>query len=385
MNKQVRGLGNVGLLPARPKSIVNNQSQGPSLSTANGPAPGAAPPPLAPLEPRADSVTSPPLIVSSPYVPPQLPSIAEAAAAAVAAPTAATAPPPPAPAAEAAAAAAIAPPAAASSEPLPAVGAVGGAVPGAASPVAQDSPPADQPAPGRRKPRKSRPEPDAEPEPPAKRGRGSGRRDRGRRSRRARSAEEEEAGPGPLDDGADLVGMRVEVPGSIFFVDTPGLVYVCDVQKKDDRKRAAVEVVFRDDASVYWFPVADVRRWLAEQRAREAAGTVPLVAGAEGGQDSEATEVEEVGRRGRRRRAVGEEKTGAAKAARRSRLAAAREDGSSQQEGSGGGGVLDAVEAIVARALTDISAGGSGSRGAAPVDSPPTGVVKATSRLQHAG
>lgn len=71
-----------------------------------------------------------------------------------------------------------------------------------------------------------------------------------------------------VDDVSDLIGKVVQVPGVVFLVDVPGLYYVADVKKKERRRKGAVEVVFRDDNSRYWFPAADVRAWMQDQMHR---------------------------------------------------------------------------------------------------------------------
>ena len=70
-------------------------------------------------------------------------------------------------------------------------------------------------------------------------------------------------------DLSDILGQAVEVPGAIFYVTTPGVFYIGDVIKPEPKHRNAVEVVFQDDGSRYWFPAKDVRKWLMEQRERE--------------------------------------------------------------------------------------------------------------------
>ena len=68
---------------------------------------------------------------------------------------------------------------------------------------------------------------------------------------------------------SDLLRQRVEVPGPVFHVHTPGYYFIGDVKRRDPQRATAVEVVFRDDQSLYWFPISDVRGWLKAQRERE--------------------------------------------------------------------------------------------------------------------
>jgi hypothetical protein len=79
--------------------------------------------------------------------------------------------------------------------------------------------------------------------------------------------------------GLDLIGAAVQVPASVFYVDVPGLFYVGDILRRDPQRAGALEMRFRDDASLYWFPVDDVRAWVADMEARGAA--VSEQAGAE--------------------------------------------------------------------------------------------------------
>jgi hypothetical protein len=65
-----------------------------------------------------------------------------------------------------------------------------------------------------------------------------------------------------LESVEDLVGAVVRVPASVFSVHIPDLYYVADVVGPDRSHENAVDVVFREDGSVYWFPAADVRSWL---------------------------------------------------------------------------------------------------------------------------
>jgi hypothetical protein len=67
---------------------------------------------------------------------------------------------------------------------------------------------------------------------------------------------------------AELIGQVVKVPGSVFFVQQPEY-YIGDIKRRDSQRRNAVEVIFRDDNSTYWFPVKDVVKWLEEERQRE--------------------------------------------------------------------------------------------------------------------
>ena len=48
-------------------------------------------------------------------------------------------------------------------------------------------------------------------------------------------------------------------------IDTPGEVFIGRVNKAESGRRVpSVEVQFLDDGQKYWFPVADVRRWMAD-------------------------------------------------------------------------------------------------------------------------
>ncbi|KAL4457490.1 hypothetical protein ABPG75_012355 [Micractinium tetrahymenae] len=72
------------------------------------------------------------------------------------------------------------------------------------------------------------------------------------------------SGPRP-SKYADIMHRCVEVPGAIFYIDTPGVVFIGRVNKAESgRKVPSVEVQFLDDHQKYWFPVADVRRWMGE-------------------------------------------------------------------------------------------------------------------------
>lgn len=71
-------------------------------------------------------------------------------------------------------------------------------------------------------------------------------------------------GSAHIAEYADILHRVVEVPGPVFYVDTPGQVYIGQVRKLEPwRKVPSVEVQFRDDGSKYWFPVDDVRAWMA--------------------------------------------------------------------------------------------------------------------------
>jgi hypothetical protein len=64
---------------------------------------------------------------------------------------------------------------------------------------------------------------------------------------------------------SDVLHRVVAVPGSVFFVDTPGKYYFGQVTKSEPKRKVpAVEVLFFDDDSKYWFPVADVRGWMGD-------------------------------------------------------------------------------------------------------------------------
>lgn len=66
----------------------------------------------------------------------------------------------------------------------------------------------------------------------------------------------------------DIVGSTVQVPAHVFFVDDPFLYYTGDVIRPDPKRKNAVEVSFRSDNSLYWFPIEDVRKWLTDMRLR---------------------------------------------------------------------------------------------------------------------
>lgn len=92
----------------------------------------------------------------------------------------------------------------------------------------------------------------------------------GNNAKRARRAKSRSSSTTPTEVLSDLIGQVVEVPGAIFYVKTPGVFYIGDIIKPEAKHKNAVEVVFRDDESRYWFPAKDVRKWLKEQREREA-------------------------------------------------------------------------------------------------------------------
>ncbi|KAI3436504.1 hypothetical protein D9Q98_005921 [Chlorella vulgaris] len=72
------------------------------------------------------------------------------------------------------------------------------------------------------------------------------------------------AAPNSPAQYADVVDRTVLVPGSVFFVKQRGAVYVGRVKKAERRRKVpSVVVQFQDDDSIYWFPVADVRAWMA--------------------------------------------------------------------------------------------------------------------------
>lgn len=87
----------------------------------------------------------------------------------------------------------------------------------------------------------------------------------GKRSRRGTPVSEEKA--------LELIGKVVHVPGAVFSVNIPGKFYVGDVIRRDTKHRNAMEVVFRDDKSHYWFPIKDVEEWICEHERRSRAHT----------------------------------------------------------------------------------------------------------------
>lgn len=92
----------------------------------------------------------------------------------------------------------------------------------------------------------------------------------GNKAKRAKRSKGRSSSVTPVEDLLDVIGKVVEVPGSIFYVKTPGVFYIGDIIKPEAKHKNAVEVRFRDDGSTYWFPAKDVRKWLREQWEREA-------------------------------------------------------------------------------------------------------------------
>jgi len=71
-----------------------------------------------------------------------------------------------------------------------------------------------------------------------------------------------------LPKNSELIGHEVEVPGSVFFVTHPEY-FIGYIKRRDPQRRNAVEVTFRDDPSVYWFPIKDVAEWMEDQKHRD--------------------------------------------------------------------------------------------------------------------
>lgn len=74
-----------------------------------------------------------------------------------------------------------------------------------------------------------------------------------------------------------LIGRTVDVPAPIFSVDIPDLYYRGTVLKKDPAHPGSVVVRFIEDGSRYWFPLAEVERFLEDMQSKgrdAASGTI---------------------------------------------------------------------------------------------------------------
>ena len=141
-------------------------------------------------------------------------------------------------------------------------------------------------------------------------------------------------------------------------IDTPGEVFIGRVNKAESGRRVpSVEVQFLDDGQKYWFPVADVRRWMADMvhsgsRAQRNPGIPAPDFAAAGAADGDAAAG----------RPAGEDEAAAAKTLQSLSVSAASLPAAS---GAGGGGAQPAVStgrqqrrASDARTVSTAAAGG---------------------------
>lgn len=74
-----------------------------------------------------------------------------------------------------------------------------------------------------------------------------------------------------------VIGRTVDIPAPIFSVDIPDLYYRGTVLKKDPAHPGSVVVRFIEDGSRYWFPLAEVERFLKDMQSKgrdAASGTI---------------------------------------------------------------------------------------------------------------